>query len=146
MYTIRQFQPKDTFVVIKIASMTLTEKYNSSLFNYFYETFPQGFLVAEQDHKIIGFTVGVKINQQKAKILMLSVLEKHRRQKIGTALLNQLIKTIKEEKIPEIDLEVRTDNIKAIKFYKKNNFIVTDKQIQFYQDGKNAYTMSKQIL
>jgi len=57
--SIRKFQPNDMFPVIKLASETLTENYNPSLFNYFYETFPEGFLVAEKFHKIVGFILGV---------------------------------------------------------------------------------------
>jgi len=82
------------FPVIKLASETLPEQYNPSLFNYFYETFPQGFLVAEQFHKIVGFIVGVKTSTDIARILMLAVSEPQRRQGIGTLLLNQLLKEL----------------------------------------------------
>jgi len=145
VYTIRQFQPRDTFAVIKIASITLTEQYNSSLFNYFYETFPQGFIVAEQNHKIIGFLIGVKINSKKAKILMLSVAQPFRRKKIGTELLNQFLKKMTKETISQIELEVRTDNIKATQFYKKHDFTIINKLSKFYQNGENAYTMARKI-
>ncbi|UCH71422.1 MAG: hypothetical protein JSW62_03215, partial [Thermoplasmatales archaeon] len=62
MFTIRKFQPNDMFSTIKLASETLTEHYNPSLFNYFYEIFPNGFIVAEKNRKIIGFIIGVKTN------------------------------------------------------------------------------------
>ena len=55
MFTIREFHPTDMFSVIKLASDTLPERYNPSLFTYFYETFPKGFLIAETGLKIIGF-------------------------------------------------------------------------------------------
>jgi ribosomal-protein-alanine N-acetyltransferase len=145
VYIIREFQPKDTFAVIKLASLTLTEQYNTSLFNYFYETFPQGFLVAEYAQKIIGFLVGVKIDTEKAKILMLSISKPFRRKKIGTGLINLFIKKIKKEKIKRIELEVRTDNSKAIQFYQKHDFKVINKLSKFYQNGKNAYTMERII-
>ncbi len=92
MLEIRIFKPTDMFSVIKLASDTLTERYNPSLFNYFYETFPKGFIVAEIAHKIIGFLIGVKINQEKAKILMLSVSENYRKQNIGSELLMRFLK------------------------------------------------------
>lgn len=141
MLEIRTFEPKDTFSVIKLASQTLTEKYSPSIFSYFYETNPEGFIVANLNHKIIGFLIGVKINNIKTKILMISVSPQFQKQKIGSKLLEEFIKRTQKEKINSIELEVRTDNIKAIKFYEKNGFKKTIKIKEFYQDNKDAYTM-----
>ena len=141
MLTIRQFQPIDTFKVIKLASITLTEQYNPTLFSFFYETYPQGFIVAEQNHKIIGFLIGIKLKTNKTKILMISVEPRYQRQKIGESLLNEFIKITTKENIEVIELEVRTDNKKAIKFYEKNGFKIIQKIYKFYQNDKNAYTM-----
>jgi len=133
------------FSVIKIASETLTENYNPSLFNYFYETFPQGFIIAEKHHKIIGFIVGIPLTLRKAKILMISISEKQRRQNIGSGLLNKFIQEIILQKINQIELEVRTDNDKAINFYKNHGFKITEKISNFYQNGEDAYLMKKTI-
>jgi len=133
------------FSVIKIASETLTEQYNPSLFNYFYETYPQGFIVAEKAHKIIGFIIGLKTYTNTARILMLSVSKPYRRQKIGSALLKQFIKQISKEDIKNITLEVRTENHRAIKFYEKHGFKITNKIPKFYQNGKDAYVMEKKL-
>ena len=122
MFTIRKFQPTDMFSVIKLASETLPERYNPSLFNFFYETYSQGFIIAETGHKIIGFIVGVKINPKKAKILMLSVLEMYRKKNIGSKLLIEFLKKISLENINYVELEVRIDNVEAIKFYQKHGF------------------------
>jgi ribosomal-protein-alanine N-acetyltransferase len=143
--TIRQFQPADTFKVIKLASITLTEQYNPTLFSFFYETYPQGFLVAEQNHKIIGFLIGIKLKTNKTKILMISVEPTYQRQKIGESLLNEFIKITTKENIEIIELEVRTDNKKAIKFYEKNGFKIIEKIYKFYQNNENAYTMRLHI-
>jgi ribosomal-protein-alanine N-acetyltransferase len=133
------------FAVIKLVSETLPEQYYPSLFNYFYETFPQGLIVAEEAHKIIGFIVGVKINPQIAKILMLTVSEQYRNRNIGSALLTQFIKKILIENVKSIELEVRTDNKKAIKFYQKHGFKIIQKIAKFYQNGENAYTMIRRL-
>jgi len=134
------------FSVIKLASDTLTERYNPSIFNYFYETYPQGFIIAEIAHKIVGFIVTVKTKPDTAKILMLAVSKQHRRKKIGTMLLNELYKKILEENITAIELEVRTDNTTAIKFYEKHGFKIKNKLLHFYQNGEPAYVMRKDIL
>ncbi len=141
MTEIRTFEPKDTFSVIKIASQTLTEQYNPSLFAFFYETNPDGFIVATLNHKIIGFLIGVKITNQKTKILMISVSPKYQKQKIGTKLLEEFINRTQKENIHTIELEVRIDNKKAINFYEKYGFRKTIKIKEFYQDHEAAYTM-----
>jgi ribosomal-protein-alanine N-acetyltransferase len=145
VFKVRLFKPTDMFSVIKLAFETLPERYNPSLFSYFYETFLQGFIVAEKAHKIIGFIVGVKTNPETAKILMLSVTESYRRQNIGSALLARFLKEMQVENIKNIELEVRIDNKKAIKFYQKHDFKIIKKIPKFYQNGEDAYTM-KQVI
>ena len=133
------------FSVIKLATKTLPEHYNPSLFSYFYETFPEGFIVAEKNHKIIGFIVGVITIPKKAKILMLAVDKTNRKQKIGTELLNKFLEQISLKDIRRIELEVRTDNKKAISFYEKLGFVINEKIPQFYQNQEDAYNMIKII-
>ena len=141
MFTVRIFQPNDIFPVIKLASETLTERYNPSLFNYFYETFNQGFLVAEKHHKIVGFIVGVKTSSKDARILMIAVSEKQRGKNIGSALLNYFLKEIIIQKIKQVELEVKTRNNVAIEFYRKHRFTIIDTIPKFYQSGEDAYAM-----
>ena len=131
------------FSVIKLASETLTERYNPSLFNYFYETFPQGLWVAEKLHKIVGFIVGVKTNPETARILMLSVSEKQRRQGIGSTLLNHFLKEIYTQGTKHVELEVKINNNQAIKFYQKHGFNIIDTIPKFYQNGEDAYIMGR---
>jgi ribosomal-protein-alanine acetyltransferase len=133
------------FAVIKLASETLTEQYNPSLFNFFYESYPKGFIVAEKAHKIIGFIIGVKSTAYNSRILMLAVSKLYRRQKIGSNLLNEFLKIMSNENIKNIELEVRTDNIKAKNFYTKHGFKIKGRIKEFYQDGKSAYTMIKDL-
>jgi ribosomal protein S18 acetylase RimI-like enzyme len=140
---IRKFKPTDMFSVIKLASETLTEQYNPSLFNFFYESYPKGFIVAEKAHKIIGFIIGVKTTEYNSRILMLSVSEINRRQKVGSSLLTEFLKIMVKEKVKHVELEVRTDNKKAKNFYIKHGFRIKRKIDEFYQDGKSAYTMIK---
>ena len=145
MYKLRPFDPNDMFTIIRLASETLTEQYNPSIFNYFYETFPQGLWVAEYNHKIVGFIVGLKTDEKTAKILMLSVVKHVRRKKIGTNLLNQLLKELKEENISYVELEVSKSNLKAISFYQKHGFKIKEILQGFYQNGEDAYLMHKNI-
>jgi len=133
------------FSVIKLASETLPERYNPSLFNYFYETFPQGFLVTEKFHKIVGFIIGVKTNIDTTRILMLAVAKQHRRYGVGKSILTQFLKEVALQNIKQVELEVRIDNKQAISFYQKNGFNVIDALTKFYQNGEDAYLMKRAI-
>ena len=143
MYNIRKFEAKDIFAVIKIASDTLTEKYSPSIFNYFYETYPDLFVIAELGQKIIGFIIGTEMNSKKSKILMLSVSEEYRNKNIATSLLNKFENTIIKKGIKEIELEVKTKNKKAIKFYQKNEYTIIEEIENYYLDGESAFIMKK---
>ncbi len=143
MYEIKKFEPTDMFSVIKLASDTLTEKYHPSIFNYFYETFPKGFIVCKIGQKIVGFIIGIKVNSKKAKILMLSVSEYHRKKRIGQSLLYSFENEIKKIGINDIELEVRIKNKKAIKFYQKHGYKIEEKIKDYYQNSEDAYIMKK---
>ena len=145
MLTIRRIQPQDIFSVIKIAHESLPERYQPNIFNTFYESFPQGFLIALKHHKIVGFLIGVKIHDAIAKILMLSVNENHRKQGIGSALLINFLQEMLLQNIRLVNLEVRTNNKIAITFYKKHGFDIQETITGFYQNGEDAYIM-RQVL
>jgi ribosomal-protein-alanine N-acetyltransferase len=143
--TIRRVQPQDLFSVIKIAHESLPERYQPNIFNTFYESFPQGFLIALKHHKIVGFLIGIKTHDEIAKILMLSVNENHRKQGIGSALLINFLQEMLLQNIHLVDLEVRTNNKIAIAFYKKHGFDIQETITGFYQNGEDAYNM-RQVL
>jgi ribosomal-protein-alanine acetyltransferase len=143
--TIRRVEADDIFSVIALAFETLPERYNPSIFNQFYESFPDGFLVAVHHHTLIGFLIGIKTVPSTARILMISINEKNRKQGIGTALLKQFISEMKNYQVTHIDLEVRTTNQGAVAFYKKQGFILQETLSKFYQNGEDAYRMSKPL-
>jgi ribosomal-protein-alanine N-acetyltransferase len=142
---IRRVQATDIFSVIALAYDTLPERYNPSIFNQLYESFPEGFLVAIQNHTLIGFIIGIKTTTNTARILMLCIDENNRKQGIGSALLKQFLLFMKNHQIKQVELEVRTTNKGALEFYIKQGFIIQEKLRQFYQFGEDAYCMKKEL-
>ena len=145
MLYIRRVQPDDLFPVIALAFETLPERYNPSIFTQFYESCPEGFLVALTDDSIIGFLIGVRTSPNIARILMLAVKREYRRKKIGSSLLGYFIKEMKQHHITRLELEVRTSNKNALKFYQDHGFQLQATLHEFYQNGENAYSMSKDL-
>ena len=73
------------------------------------------------------------------------VLEEYRNKGIASMLLEHVIKIGKEKEIINITLEVRENNINAIKLYKKYNFI--EKAIRKgYYNGIDGILMEKEMM
>ena len=142
---IRRVKPNDIFPVISLAFETLPERYNPSIFSQFYESCPEGFLVALNNNTIIGFLIGTKTAPNTARILMLAVTDSHRKQGIGSALLAQFINEMKQQHVTRIELEVRTSNKGALLFYQARGFLLQETLQRFYQNGENAYSMRKEL-
>jgi [ribosomal protein S18]-alanine N-acetyltransferase len=145
VFSIRRVQPQDIFPVITLAYDTLPERYNPSIFSHFYESFPEGFLVAEQDHSILGFLIGIKTAPSTARILMLAVNQHSRKKNLGSTLVTQFLQDMRQQHVTKIELEVRTTDQGTIEFYKKQGFVLKDSLAHFYQNGEDAYSMSREL-
>ena len=93
-------------------------------------------LVAEVNQKIIG-AVWVRIMNDYGHIdnttpsLAMSVFKEYRGLGVGTALLEELIATLKSKGYSQVSLSVQKDNY-AVKMYKKAGFLVVDENSEEY--------------
>jgi len=101
--------------------------------------------VALSNETIIGFLIGIITTRDTARILMLAVKDTHRKQGIGSALLTQFIKEMKQQNVSRMELEVRISNKDALRFYQSRGFLLQATLQQFYQNGENAYSMRKEL-
>jgi len=143
VYIVRRFTPSDIAEIIEIANDSLTERYFPQLFIDIYESWPEGFLVADF-HGILGFIAGSKMANE-ARILMLAVRKNYRRKGIGSALMKKFMSVCKSEGLLSIRLEVRTTNYEAIEFYKKFGFNIISFIPNYYTNGDAAYVMWRMI-
>ncbi len=75
-------------------------------------------LIYELDNNIVGF-INYDVIYDKTEIEYIYVDKKYRNKGIATKLLNEMITNLTKV---DISLEVRSNNIEAINFYKKNKF------------------------
>lgn len=143
MFTVRQFEPKDMFAVIKLATKILSERYSPTLFTFFYEFSPESFLVAEEHYKIIGFAIGVKQNTDIGRIVMIGTQPSKQKQGVGSLLIQQLLAYFKNQQVQFIELEVKTTNTDAVKFYQRYQFQIRETIPNFYQNNESAYLMRR---
>lgn len=85
------------------------------------------FIVAEDKGKIVGnlaFSAGTRKRRAHVGEFGISVIKEYWGQGVGEELIAHLLTWSRgSNKIRKIDLEVRTDNVRAIKLYKKMGFV-----------------------
>ena len=86
-------------------------------------------IVAERDGEIVGFLLGeiqkrppVFVTTRQAYVNSISVLDRYRRQGVGTMMLNSFAEWAKERAMPYIMLSVAVENIDARHLYEKHGF------------------------
>lgn len=86
------------------------------------------------DNKIIGHYGFWQIFEE-AHITTIEVLPEYRKQKVGTALMIDIIEECYRQMIKYITLEVRESNISAISLYDKFGFSTIGVRKKYYQDN-----------
>lgn len=72
-----------------------------------------------------------------AELFRIAVVPASRRSGAGSRLLDEIIAWVREMKLPALLLEVREDNVPAIRLYEKKGFRVTGRRKNYY-DGTTA--------
>lgn len=153
-YIIREFKPEDLDAVVKINRICLPENYPPSFFLEHHFENPRIFLVAEVDGNVVGYNMcrlefGLSnVSERfvrKGHVVSIAVMAEYRRMGIGSKLLEEALKRLKECGASEVYLEVRTSNYPAINLYRKMGFKAIRTIEGYYRDGENAYLMVKEL-
>jgi ribosomal-protein-alanine N-acetyltransferase len=143
--SIRRFQPSDFERVIAIEKEAFDE-YNPILFMAAYETFPEGFLVAEKDGHVVGFLTTIAVSLFDVKILSLAVDSRCQKEGFASMLLRSLFNVLRTKGVLRLLLEVRVSNVRAQRLYLSLGFILVKVICAYYQDGEDAYLMEKLLV
>ncbi len=134
---IRQFEKRDTNAVIKLANdYALFDGPISEADLEVTYSFPEGFLVAEDDNRIIGLAYGyfkdvpreVLDNWDVSKVATIELLVvdlKHRNQGVGATLLDRLLTIFKEAGTDLIGLHCPVQAIEAKQLYERFGFEIS---------------------
>lgn len=98
------------------------------------------YIIAVESNEICGFA-GFKQIIDNADIMNIVVKKIKRNKKIGTFLLENLIKIAKEKNIKTLNLEVNVNNIYAIKLYQNLGFKNIGIRKNYYRNSDNAIIM-----
>ena len=154
-FKLRKFEPDDLQDVMHINRICLPENYTDMFFMDLHERFPEAFIVAEEDHEIVGYImcrVEVGLSSfglggliRKGHVVSIAVMPQARRRGVATALLNAAISSVCNYKAKQIYLEVRVTNDAGVNLYKKLGMDVMRTIPGYYSDGEDAYMMSKKL-
>ena len=94
-----------------------------------------------KDNNLVGVLIGEKIknnNEYDLEVHILFVSKDERRKKIATKLLNYI--ETNNLNFSKIFIEVAEDNVEAINFYQKNNFVFLNFRHNYYRyNNKNIH-------
>ena len=132
--------------------LTLPEHYSDYFFQSILRELPESFIVAELDNKVVGYIM-CKIEfgfsnfrklgfVKKGHVVSVAVLQQHRTQGIGKALMLEGINGVIARKTDEIYLEVRVSNETAVRIYETLGFQIKSRLRAYYRDGEDAYLMA----
>ena len=109
---------------------------------FFLAQWPDGQFVAESlTGQVVGALCGSKLAGNRASVSLLAVDSSVRGMGAGTSLMASLRRACMMNGIGTIQLEVRTTNENAIRFYKRLGFSVSEFLPSFYNDGGDGYRM-----
>jgi len=154
-FNLRKFAPNDLQSVMQINRETLPENYTDYFFMDLHEHFAETFVVAEEDHTIVGYIMcrievglsnfGLGGLIRKGHVVSIAVLPQARRKGVAQALINTALEGMRFYKAKQCYLEVRVTNDAGVALYKKLGFDVSRTVHGYYSDGEDAYVMSKKL-
>ena len=152
---LRKFAMNDLASVTHINEACLPENYSDIFFVDLARRYPETFVVAEEDEKIVGYimcriemglsTFGLGGVTKKGHVVSVAVLPESRRKGMGKALVLKALDGMRGYGAKQCYLEVRVTNEEAISLYKKLGFEVARTIHGYYADGEDAFVMSLKL-
>lgn len=124
-------------------SLFETDQISKRQFIYHTKSKKNIFIVAESHNKLIGYILTFT-RSKSARIYSLAVAKKAQGKGVAFLLFQDVLKYLPNE-IKLLTLEVNINNVAAITFYKKAGFVIKKVLESYYQNGDNAYKMSKSL-
>jgi [ribosomal protein S18]-alanine N-acetyltransferase len=104
-------------------------------------------LVAKTDNGIAGFIISqveIENDTSYGHIITINVASPYRRKGIGSQMLQEIEKILKEKGVNECHLEVREDNSAALKLYQKSGYQKIAK-LEKYYGNKHGLFLKKNL-
>jgi ribosomal-protein-alanine N-acetyltransferase len=141
-YEIRRVEALDAPGVYAVERACFHDPYPSKFLNDLIETERDRFFVAVDDGDIIGYAVA-SASGEEGHVVSVAVDPRHRRRRIGSALLSAVTERLAKEGVRQIHLEVRKGNAGAISFYQRMGYQISSEIRHYYADGEGAWVLRR---
>lgn len=148
MVKLRLVAKRDLKEVLKIERQSFPNPFSRDFFELLVVNCSNWFIVAtngleknQEQPEILGYAVANILQWEQGQIghiLSIAVKPEHRRKKIGTILMKDLIQRLRSDKCVQVRLEVRTTNRAALEMYRKLGFHEVDLVPNYYIEGGDA--------
>lgn len=142
---LRHFQNRDLADVWQVASDSLRERYDPTIFTQLVPFWPDGLLVIEDMGRVVAFVFGVMSGVQQARVLMLAVDRNYRGAGLGTLLTQEFFRECGKKGVRQVSLEVRASNIGAQRFYQRLGFFTVRRVPRYYSDGEDGILLLRYL-
>ena len=99
--------------------------------------------VAEESGEIAGFLIAERQAQKVAHIVTIDVVDRWRRRRVGTLLMDAAELWAREQELLLVYLETAENNTAAQAFYEARGYRKVDSVANYYSDGTSAWVMLK---
>lgn len=141
---IKELNNTDNEIIEKVEMAFPTFFSKSKILDDFAQNAFTKYFIYEEKSNIIG-VVNYYDLYERFELSYIEVLEEYRNKKIGSLLIENLIKIAEEKKVKNITLEVNINNEYAIKLYNKYGFNVVAIRKGYY-DGVDGYLMERKMM
>jgi ribosomal-protein-alanine N-acetyltransferase len=145
LFVIRRFRAEDLPYVIRLVENVFKERYDVSMYMNLFQSWPDGFQVAESDGLVVAFILGMISGPRQSRVLLLGVEPRFWGQGLGTQLMWTFMKAVMDLPADSVSLELRISNQRALSFYYRLGFTVTGLIPNYYKDGEGAHVMERPL-
>lgn len=144
--TLRAYEPHDFPALhrLDLACFAPGISYSKTTLHYFLTIASADCVVAVEGAKIAGFILSEE-NPPLGHIMTLDVGEVHRRQGVGSALLQKLEGNLALRGVRTILLETAIDNEAAVAFWQRHGYRIEATLKRYYLSRLDAYEMRKHL-
>jgi ribosomal-protein-alanine N-acetyltransferase len=136
---VRKVTAEDLWQVARIDAECFDNPWTFPNFVQQYEENQDGFLVAEKESQVVGFSV----TDGKGVLLLLAVKKQEQRRGIGSLLLQESLGFLKGKAVKAV-AHVKKKNRAGTRFYLRNGFKREELLKDYYSDG-DAWVLSKKL-
>lgn len=122
------------------------ENYTKQTFEYLL-TSPSilGYRVITEAGQMVGFIFIAANTETLGHITTIGIAPEHRKRGLGRKLLDHAENSLKQKDFEAMVLEVRVSNFAAQNLYANYGYVIIQKLKSYYQNGEDAYLMSKAL-